>query len=112
MTEREWREAVRPAELVEFVFFDAPVSDRRLRLFSCACARRVQHMTGDDAFARLIGSAEAYADKELEADALWAQNDICKERYQEIHRDRPPPEVTFACGAVLQCGCRAGERKR
>jgi hypothetical protein len=111
MTEPEWLAATRPADLIEFIFFDTEVSDRRLRLFSCACAQRVCHLTVDEAFAGLVELAEAYADERVAADVLKARNSACTDRYRELHRSSSPAE-TFARMAALRCGYWASERKR
>jgi hypothetical protein len=46
MTPEEWDRCTNPAPMLEFLRGRA--SDRKLRLFACACHRRIWHLLGDD----------------------------------------------------------------
>jgi hypothetical protein len=59
VTEEEWLEGKDPAPLLRYVREIA--SDRKLRLFACACARRAWGLLGD-AHRRMIEVGERYAD--------------------------------------------------
>ena len=41
MTEQEWRDCGDPQKMLEFLRDNGRVSERKLRLFACACARRL-----------------------------------------------------------------------
>jgi hypothetical protein len=68
MTEQEWLEYTNPAEMLEFLRQEAycrrrpQPSRRKLRLFACACCRRVWPSLSD-AGRRAVEVAERYADR-------------------------------------------------
>jgi hypothetical protein len=64
MDERQWQEAVDPDWMLAFL--GDRVSDRQLRLFACACARRVGALHPDDRLARLIELGERWADGQVD----------------------------------------------
>jgi hypothetical protein len=60
MTESEWLGCADPKPMLEFLWRDG--SHRKLRLFACACCRRVQHLlTGEDSRIA-VDVAERHAD--------------------------------------------------
>lgn len=83
MTEQEWLARDKPAEMLEFLVHgprasdheDSPgrrhwlgrgnrsdPSDRKLRLWACACVRQVWHLLTDERSRRAVEVAERYAD--------------------------------------------------
>jgi hypothetical protein len=60
MTETEWLACRDPVPLLNFL--RGRLSERRLRLFACACARRVWHLLSDDRSRRAVEVAERHAD--------------------------------------------------
>jgi len=60
MTEAEWLACVEPTPMLEFL--RDKISDRKLRLFGVACARRVSHLLADDRSRRAIEVAEQLAE--------------------------------------------------
>jgi hypothetical protein len=60
MTEQEWLECSDPLKMLEFVRGKA--SERKLRLFACACCRLVWKELVDDRVRRAIQLAEQFAD--------------------------------------------------
>jgi hypothetical protein len=60
MTEQEWLACTDRWEMLEFLWGRA--SDRKMRLFSCACCRQVWHLLTDEHSRRAIEVAERHAD--------------------------------------------------
>jgi hypothetical protein len=60
MTEREWLACADPQTMLEFL--RGKVSDRKLRLFACACCRRLWHCEGGLAGQNEVDVAERFAD--------------------------------------------------
>jgi hypothetical protein len=70
MTEEEWQAGRRPREMLRFLY--GRVSDRKLRLFACACVRRRWHLLQDERSRAAVDAAERYADGQLEGWRLGA----------------------------------------
>lgn len=80
MTDVEWNESSDPARMLKgfnlspssqlMNKFPAP-SDRKLRLFACACCRAVWHLLKDERSRRAVEVAERYADGEATQDQLF-----------------------------------------
>src|SRR5579885_3264916 len=68
MTPAEWRSCTDPAAMLAFL--GGKVSARKLRLFACACCRRIWHLLPEDDSRRAVEAAEAYADGLLSPDEL------------------------------------------
>jgi hypothetical protein len=60
MNEREWLTCADPEPMLKW--WRGQVSERRLRLFACACARQVWHLLEDDPARRAVALAEQLAD--------------------------------------------------
>jgi hypothetical protein len=60
MTETEWLCCEDPTPMLEFL--RGRVSDRKLRLFGCACCRRIWHLLPDEGCKEAIKRAESYAE--------------------------------------------------
>jgi hypothetical protein len=89
MTEQEWLACPDPEPMLKF--FQRKVSERKLRLFACACARRVRPYFSDRRGWRAVTVAERYADgaateRELQTafNAAWAAQ-------RKLYRAKPAP---------------------
>jgi len=68
MTEAEWLALTDPGLMLTYLdrmyYLDAGVTDRKLRLFACACCRRIWHMLDEAACKKAVEVAERFADGE------------------------------------------------
>jgi hypothetical protein len=69
MTEAEWDACADPTPMLEFLRRKA--TERRLRLFACACVRRIWHLLRDERSRRAVEVAEDYADGMAEPDEAY-----------------------------------------
>src|SRR3954447_22014578 len=70
MTEQEWLECTDPVLMLEYLRGRA--GDRKLRLFACACCRRVWHLLRDERSRALVELAESYAEGAVSLEELEA----------------------------------------
>ena len=68
MTEAEWMASTDPLPMLEFVRGKA--SDWKLRLFACACCRRLSIYFKKEATSQLVEVSEQYADGMTTAEVL------------------------------------------
>jgi hypothetical protein len=60
MTRSEWQACTDPARLLAHL--SGRASDRKLRLFACACCRRIWHLLPEEGCRQAVLAAERYAD--------------------------------------------------
>lgn len=77
MTEAEWLQGTNPAPMLEFL--QGQVSDRKLRLFACACCRTIWHLLADQRSRQAVEIAEDFAEglvtvEELQLACRQAEN--------------------------------------
>jgi hypothetical protein len=70
MTEAEWLQSPHVNLMLDFLRGEA--NDRKLRLFACACCRRVWHLLTDDRSREAVTLTERFADGQASAKALTA----------------------------------------
>ena len=74
-----------PTAMLEFLRGQA--GERKLRLFACACCRRIWHLLGDERSRRAVEVAERYADGESSADRLRLAIADALEAEQDLGED-------------------------
>ncbi len=97
MKEQEWLACDDSTPMLEFIVGQA--SDRKLRLFACACTRAVRELLWVNFYSKLaLQRAEEYAEgKGTPEDLLAAQNDV-RDRL-ELYGAEPIYDASFwACG--------------
>jgi hypothetical protein len=99
MNETEWLCSMDPTPMLEFLWGKA--SDRKLRLFACACCRRVWHLISNERSRTVVEVAERYADGLANPDALVAARNAAP--FYEGHLQEGPIHI-FACDAASNVG--------
>ena len=74
MTEQEWLTSRDPRAMLEFIREGA--SERKLRLFACACCRQAWNVFVPPFAIRVVTAAEAFADGEVSARDLARVRDV------------------------------------
>src|SRR4051812_17679097 len=70
MREWEWLACTDPDALLEFLRTAGKATDRKLRLFTCACLRRIRHLLPDERSRTAIEVAERFADGQVTRENL------------------------------------------
>jgi hypothetical protein len=70
MTEQEWLECTDPTPMLEYIGAFDLLSDRKQRLFDCACVRRIWHLLLDETGRKAVETAESFADGLASLDEL------------------------------------------
>jgi hypothetical protein len=97
MTESEWLIATAPQKMLEFLRGKA--SDRKLRLFACACCRHYGHLLKDERCRQAVSVAERFSDELATAgelseaeEAVWGAD-----QSGELAVDGLGPACVYCC---------------
>lgn len=72
MSESDWATSTAPQAMLAFLQSRGPVSERKLRFYTCACCRSVWSLLGDERSREAVGSSERYADGAATGDEVGA----------------------------------------
>jgi len=109
MTESEWLACTDPQQILEFVRDRA--SDRKRRLFTCACCRRVWDALTDQRSRSAVEAAERYADGLAGREELAAQAEAAEAPASAVASARAREAVVSLVPHVTQAAlAAAGER--
>lgn len=93
MTESEWFTCIEPRDMLHFLRNKS--TDRKVRLFACACCRRVWEVLSEPACHEAVEVAEAFADGRVDEVELGQ----AREAAYSVHA-APPPDTGYENGAT------------
>ncbi len=99
MNEAEWRACQNPEALLG-VFFSPRADERKLRLFGCACCRRVWHLAMSRRSLEAVDTVERYWDRLPGGERLPAAHKAAAAAYREAPKGKPDARG-FARAAYL-----------
>jgi hypothetical protein len=85
MNPAEWDTCCAPNEMLGFLRESGRSSDRKLRLFACACVREVWQLLADDRSRQAVEVAERYADGSADELELKAARGLAQVAVRETH---------------------------
>jgi hypothetical protein len=98
VTEAEWLASNDPLFMLDILepwVADEVVSDRQLRLFVCACARRLWHLLTDETRENSVQLAERFVDGKASEEEILAR---CREiRLADAGQERPAEPAVASC---------------
>jgi hypothetical protein len=108
MTEAEWLNATSPHEMLRFLEGSGAEMDRKLRLFACACCRRVWPLLTDRRSREAVEVAERYAEgtsdwQEMRAahdNAVQAEYDAQDAAFQASSQNATDSPASLAAAAA------------
>lgn len=100
MTEAEWLACEKPLPMLEFLHDTA--SERKLRLFACACCRRVWPLLTDKRSRKAVEAAEQFADGCLSPDQFAIVRASAQEAFLKVKREKQVVEATAECAPTAE----------
>src|SRR5262245_15358262 len=106
MTETEWQSLADPKAMVAFLRKTPDTSERKARLFACACCRRVWHLL-DEECQEILAVVGQYADGHAPESELAHAHKRARRIYAELEVQRTFNEKQVhdaTSGAVMAVG--------
>jgi hypothetical protein len=101
VTEQDWLTCTDPQPMLDFLRGKA--SDRKLRLFACACCRRVWHLLTEERTRRAAEVAERFAEGSAsDRERIDAWDNALEVAYSNYNPDEDEPRTDLAAFAVLE----------
>lgn len=97
MTETDWLACADPALMLQFL--GAKASARKLRLFACACCRRIWYLLRDERGRTAVEVAEQFADGSAKLEELNTAR-TAAQAFQQSIRGTAPSDVEIPVGAA------------
>jgi hypothetical protein len=103
MNEQHWLAATSPTPMLGFLRGRGKVSDRKLRLFACACCRRVWHLLTEEGSREFIEVNERYAEGAEGKERLLSAYERASQAYLSVDPSKPftPRTASPAAECVL-----------
>src|SRR5947209_7031106 len=102
MTEAEWLVCTDPQPILDFL--RGKTSERKLRLFACACCHRLRSLMSDKYSRKALVMAERYADNEITEEKLqFAWGDARRSARVNFRQERVTAEGTAKFAVSLLC---------
>jgi hypothetical protein len=97
MTEAEWLACTDPNPMLEFLLGKG--GERKLRLFACACCRRVWHLLADPRSRAVVEALEGFVDGTLAQEVLDRAADDAVFAADELNASAEPLSIVAASSA-------------
>jgi hypothetical protein len=112
MTEQEWMECTDPTPMLAY-FQPTPIfellqekaSERKLRLFGCACCRRIWHLLIDERSRKAVEASERYADGQADKHELDKAYEAGFEAASSVPVENPEEPAAAAAAAAFFSTC-------
>ncbi len=96
MTEAEWRGCENPTLMLKQM--EKVGSDRKMRLFECACVRRVWHLLNDERLERVLLGMEHFADGLISTQELKPLHELAWELEDDDHTSAQSRCIAYELG--------------
>src|SRR5262249_23129239 len=95
ISEAQWLALTDPKQMIDHLTGDA--RKRKLRLFACACCRRLWHLIEDERSRAAVVAAERFADGEIDTDALAVADRDAHVAAEQISLESAHGRAAWAC---------------